>query len=289
MGSYRSSFGRNSAAAPRIGAWILFTTVLGGAGLVLGLTGIARPAQSAAQWLTEPLTVAVNGLTAPLADFAANVGSFGRLREENRTLRAENERLQVELARAREEGSRAAELADLLRIGNQLNGDQFTYAAIIARDAGPLRDVVAINRGTRDGVEEGMVVLGKGGALVGAVEKALDTRAWVRLITDPRSGVNARIQESRAPALASGSSDGRLRLEYLAQAAVVNAGDTVLTSGLGGSYPEGLLIGRVAKVEGGPLDVFKRVEVDPAVGLGSLETVAVLTSFRPLPIEGLGR
>lgn len=258
-------------------------------GLLMSRMGAAQPFQSVAQRVSEPVEAALRGATAPLADFVSNVGSYGRLRTENRDLRAENERLQVELARAREAENRSNQLADLLKIGEQMGSDRVTYAAIVAQDPSPLRNVVAINRGTADGVQAGMPVLGKGGALVGTVERARERVAWVRLITDAQSGVNAVIQESRAPALAAGAADRTLHMEFLAQGVVVKPGDTVMTSGLGGSYPAGLLIGRVAKVAGGSPEVFKQVEVEPAVQLASLETVAVLTGFQPTPVGAPGR
>jgi rod shape-determining protein MreC len=129
-----------------------------------------------------------------------------------------------------------------------------------------------------------MPVLGHGGALVGTVERVQEGMSWVRLITDPESDVNAVIQESRALALASGEAGGRLSMEFLAEGIEVKPGDTVLTSGIGGLYPKDLYIGRVAGVDGGTLDVFKRARVDPAVRLTSLENVAVLTSFQPLKL-----
>jgi rod shape-determining protein MreC len=269
--------------------WFVSVSLLAALGLLMSFTGAARPMQSVAQRVAEPAESALHGVTSPLADFVANVGSYGRLRDENRDLRAENERLRAELALAREDETRTTELSDLLKIADQLNGDRLIYAAIVARDPSAVRDVVAINRGTRDGVQNGMPVLGKGGALIGTVERSLDSVAWVRLISDPQSRVNVVVQESRALALAVGAADKTPRLEFLPQSASVKAGDTVLTSGLGGSYPAGLLVGRIGKVEGGPADTFKRVRIDPAVRLASLESVAVLTSFQPTPIEGLGR
>jgi rod shape-determining protein MreC len=269
--------------------WFVSVALLAALGLIMSFTGMARPVQSVAQRAAEPLESTLSDATAPLADFIANAGSYGRLRDDNRELRAENERLRSELALVREDQARAGELTDLLKIGNQLKGDQLTYAAIVARDPSAMRDVVAINRGTKDGVQDGMPVLGKGGALVGTVERTLDGVSWVRLISDSRSRVNIVVQESRAMALASGSADRDVGLEFLPQSAAVKEGDTVLTSGLGGAYPAGLLIGRVDKVEGGVAETFKRVTLEPAVRLASLETVAVLTSFRPASLEGLGR
>ena len=290
MGSYRGlSGGRTGPTVGRTVAWLGMVTALAVFGLLMSGTGAAGPVQSAAQRVGEPVTGALHAATAPLADFAANVGSYGRLRTENRELRAENERLQVELVRLREEEIRTAELADLAGLGDQLRGGRLVYAAIVQRDPNPLRDAVAINRGTRDGVQKGMPVLGKGGALVGTVETAHASVSWVRLITDAESAVNAIIQESRAYALAAGSAGRTLRLEFLAQGMTVKPGDNVVTSGLGRTYPAGRLIGRVAKVEGGPEETFRQVQVEPAVRLSSLESVAVLTSFLPAPIEGLGR
>lgn len=270
--------------------WFISVSLIAAVGLVMSFTGMARPLQSTVQRAVEPLEAAFHRATTPLTDFFGYAGSYGRLRQENRELLDENERLRAQLAQLREEEVRASELSDLLKISNQLSGDQITLAAIIARDPSALRDVVAINRGTRDGVRAGMPVLGKGGALVGTVERALEGVAWVRLVSDSQSRVNVVVQESRAMALAAGSAERIVRLEFLPQTATVNAGDTVLTSGLGGGYPAGLLVGRVGKVEGSPAGTFKRVTIEPAVRLSSLETVAVLTSFRPAPVvEGLGR
>lgn len=262
---------------------------LAGVGLLMSLTGAAQPLQSAAQRIAEPAEAALRPLSAPLTEGLATLTSFRRLRAENRELRLENERLRVALAQAREDDVRAAALTELLRLGSQFGSDKLTVANVIARDPTPMRAVVLIDRGTRDGVQNGMPVLGKGGALVGTVERALEGSAWVRLITDPKSAANAIVQESRWAAVAVGGPDHTVRMEFLEQGAEVKPGDTVLTSGLGGVYPPGLLIGRVAKVEGGPLDVFKRVQVEPAARLSSLESVAVLTGFHPTPIEGLGR
>lgn len=285
-GSYRSlRGGRSSTPSARPLTWFLLVAGIAAAGFVMSFTGAARPLQSAAQRAAEPATSALHGLTTPLADVIANAGSYGRLRSENRDLRAENERLRVELARVHENDTHAAELADLLNIGSQFGSDRVSYAMIIARDPSALRDVVEINRGTGDGVRQGMPVLGKGGALVGTIERTGATTSWVRLITDSRSSVNAIVQESRANAIASGAADHTLHLDFLAQDVVVKPGDTVLTSALGGAYPSGLLIGRVSKVEGGPQDVFKQVTIDPAVRISSLESVAVLTGFRPSPVQ----
>jgi rod shape-determining protein MreC len=153
---------------------------------------------------------------------------------------------------------------------------------VIGRDPNPQREVIEVSRGEADGVREGMPVLGRGGALVGTVERVGRGSSWVRLVTDPKSDVNAQLQESRVKALASGGPGGTLTIELLAQGIEVKPGDTVVTSGLGGMYPKELYIGRIAQVEGGTLDVVKKATIEPAVRLSTLESVAILTSFQPL-------
>lgn len=275
--------------APRTLTWFLGMMALAALGLVMSLTGAARPFQSSAQWVAAPLESAISRAINPVADFFANIGSYGNMRQENVELRQENERLRAALAQVQESENQAANLAELLNLSNQFQRDQLTFATIIARDPNPSRDVLAIGRGSDDGVQVGMAVLSKGGALVGTVEVAYARVSWVRLLTDRRSAVNAVVQETRAQALAAGAGETLLRMEFLSQGADLKPGDSVVSSGLGGSYPPGLLLGRVASVEGGPHEVFKKAQVEPAARLDDLEAVAVLTGFRPAPVEGIGR
>jgi len=263
-------------------SWLLSVAGIALCGFLLSAIGLAGPLQSSAQLLAEPIVAGLSRLTSPIVDVVGNAGSYSEIVNENRDLRLENERLRVDLARVREEGARAANADELLNI--KMQNQTLTLAAVIARDPTPLRDVIAINRGSGDGIRAGMPVLGRGGALVGTVERVQESSAWVRLITDPESDVNAVIQESRAAALAVGSPDGTLSMQFIVQGVEVKPGDTVLTSGLGGTYPRELLIGRIKRVEGGSLDVYKKAEVEPAVRLSSLENVAVLTSFQPLKL-----
>lgn len=270
----------------RTASWLVTVALIALAGFFMSAVGLAGPLRAGTQVVAAPVMGGVAGVTRPFVDFVGNVGSYGEIRGENRELRLENERLRADLARVREEQARAADVDELLNLRGQRPAETFVFAAIVGRDPNPLRDVIAIKRGTNDGVREGMAVLGRGGALVGTVERAEDGMAWVRLITDPRSDVNAVVQESRAQALASGQPGGKLAMQFLAQGVEVKPGDTVLTSDLGGSYPRGYVIGRIKNVEGGTLDVFKQAEIEPIVRLSSLETVAVLTSFQPLKLGG---
>jgi rod shape-determining protein MreC len=129
-------------------------------------------------------------------------------------------------------------------------------------------------------------VVTEGGSLVGSITRVFDDYAWITLITDPDSAVSAMVQESRAQGVVAGSYSRRLTMEFLLQAAVVNKGDMVLTSGIGGDFPPGLVIGRVSAVESSRQEIFKNVTVEPLASLSRLETVLVLTSFLPVQLQG---
>ena len=261
--------------------------------LLLGLLTIAVSQSSGStalrgvtQTAVSPLQDSLHAVFAPVADFVSNIGSANDLRQQNQKLQDDNQRLSAQVAQLQEQAIQNAQLRDLAGVAQQQPNQRFETVSVVARDASNLHDQVEIDRGTNDGIHAGMVVLGVGGALVGTVRQTLPDRAWVALITDSGSNVDAVVQESRALALVQGSVDKRLSMQFVGEGVDVKIGDTVLTSDLGGHYPAGLLIGRVSAVQGAPVDLFKTVSVDPAVRLDSLEHVLVLMSFSPSPAGG---
>lgn len=203
------------------------------------------------------------------------------LTSENESLRAENERLNSEIARLREETTQQEQLERLLDVKNSLANQQFLAAKVFAHDPSNLRQVIAIDRGRSDGIKVGMPVVTEGNTLVGTITKVEDDHAWVTLVTDVDSAVSGLTLESRAQGVVSGGYNRRLTMEFVAQDSTVHEGDTVMTSGLGGSYPAGLVIGRVTGVLGHPQEVFRQVKVEPLASLSKLETILVMTSFEP--------
>lgn len=265
--------------------WTISLLLLGLIALGLSRFGAADPLQSLAERIVSPLDAGVHAVFAPVADFVNNVGSYGDLRKENRSLQADNERLNAEVNQLREQQAQTGQLSALDQSAQLFPNADFVTANVIARDPSNIHDAVLIDKGTNDGLLAGMVAIGKEGSLLGTVSKAFSTTAWIRLTTDPDSDVNAEVQVTRAMAIVSGGLGHKLQLQFVAEGTDVKPGDTVVTSGLGGNYPKSLLIGRVSKVEGGPTDLFKKIQVDPAVRPGTLESVLVMTSFVPSRVD----
>ena len=274
---------------PRTMTW--FLVLLGAAllGLAMTATGVARPLQASVQRVAAPLESALHDAVAPLSEALSNIFRYKRLSSENEALRAENERLVALLAGSREATTQNLEQEAFQRLEARLGAGKVTRAGVIGSGTSPLRRTVAVDRGSRDGVVRGMAVLTLEGSLLGTVESVTESTSWVRLLTDPRSGVNGMLQESRARALVTASDKGDLRMDVQNQGVDVKPGDMVLTSGLGGMLPAALPIGRVQAVQGGPLEAFRTVIVEPAGRLTVAGGVAIYTGHRPTPMEGSGR
>jgi rod shape-determining protein MreC len=109
----------------------------------------------------------------------------------------------------------------------------------------------------------------------------------VQLITDPSSAVNVSLQTSQKDAILNGSVTGDLTVGMIPQDLDISTGDVVLTSGLGGEYPNNLLIGQVVGVRKLANDLFQSASIQPAVDFSSLQMVLVITNFKPVDITPL--
>jgi len=261
--------------------WVLAAAFLALITILLSQGGALDPLRNLALTVVSPLERGVRNAAEPVADALDRVGERQDLEEENRQLRQQIEELRAEIADLSEQQALSEGLQELLKVQEGRPDDQFLVARVIAKDPSNLKERIAIDRGSNDGVAEGMVVMSAASSLIGVVSSTLDDFAWVTLITDPNSSVNAMVMESRTQGVVSGTLHSGLRMELLPQDTQVQPGSTVATSGLGGNFPEALLIGEVVSVQGSPQDIFQKAEVQPAADLSRLENVLVLISFQP--------
>jgi rod shape-determining protein MreC len=243
--------------------------------------GLTRPLEDASFAVLSPVQAGLRSIAQPIANVVTNYGDVRDLTAENTSLRTENERLQAEIARLLEEATQREQLSRLLEVANSLEGHEFATARVISRDAGNLREQVAIDLGTSDGLRSGMPVVTEGNTLIGTVTRVEDDHSWVTLVSDAASAVSSLILESRAQGVVSGGYNRRLTMDFVTQDSAVKEGDTVVTSGLGGTYPAGLVIGKVTGVGGQRQDLFQSVTVEPLASFSRIETVLVMTSFVP--------
>lgn len=250
-----------------------------------GVNGPVHRVQRGVQAIVAPVSAVGEYATRPVRGFFAWAGDLGVSRSQLERLRRQNVELRrtvAELEEARLENERLRALlelpqtAELKRVG----------ARVIGRPQNSWENVVLIDRGSSDGVAVGMPVVGPSGGLLGQTIEVSSHAAKVRLLTDQRSGVAALVQATRAEGIARGSIDGKLTLNFVSVESTVKPGDVVITSGMGGVYPKGIVIGSVAEATSTANALYQSITLEPAVSLAGIEEVAIIVGAQPTPDFG---
>lgn len=231
-----------------------------------------------------PLQWGISGPAGSFSQFLNSIRSIHELREENARLREQVEILTRETVRVPELERENQELLAQIDLKRSRPEYQWLSAKVVYYDPSNLVQSITINRGSKDGVREGMTVITPA-ALVGRVVRTSPTTARVLLITDASSSVTAMIQNSRAKGVVNGQRREILLMKYIPQSEVVRTGDKVITSGIGGVFPEGILIGHIINVSQRDIDIFQEAQIEPAVDFGTLETVLVITNHLPMNLD----
>lgn len=148
-------------------------------------------------------------------------------------------------------------------------------AEVFARDPSNWFHILWINKGSDAGVEKDMVAVTPLGP-VGRVHRVFDDGASLILLTDVNSAIAVRLQSTRERGILEGRGDGTCSLKYISKKAEVKAGENVVTSGLDGIFPEGLLVGHVSEVRKEEGEMFQVINVIPAQDLNTVEEVVIL-------------
>lgn len=205
-------------------------------------------------------------------------------------VREENERLRAQLARVKDENLQYREAIVASERFQRLAGFRtrgevpMVPANVVAQDLSSWFRSVLVDQGSTSGIRPGMPVITDSG-VVGLVVGTTPRAAKVLLVTDPQSRIDAYVQRTRAQGTVQGSSSDLCDFEYVLRDQDVEAGDLLLTSGLGAVYPKGLVIGRVASVVRRPYGLFQVAQVEPAVDFRQLEEVFVILEQRELPAD----
>ncbi len=272
---------RGSSRLLTLGVLLILSMLILAAGL---RSEVMRPAISAVIAPLSPLMGLLTSGTDATLELFNEPEDYTALRQRTQELERLLAELQVEVVRLREIERDYYRLSGLVNYAAAHPDQELVTADVIARDTSGYLRWVIINRGARDGIREGNPVINERG-LVGRVERVAANAAWVRLAIDQASAINAFLQGSRAEGTVVGQLQGGLRMELIPQEAVVEEGDLVLTSGLGGSFPANIVIGQVVSVQRQQAALFQEAEVRPSVDFDDLRIVSVITSFEPLDLS----
>ncbi|MGA1825789.1 MAG: rod shape-determining protein MreC [bacterium] len=148
-------------------------------------------------------------------------------------------------------------------------------AQIIGKDSTSWSRTILLNKGSRVGIKINQPVVMHQG-LVGKVTRVTPSTSLVQLITDKNSHVAAIIQNSRVEGILVGKSQNTCILKYIERGADIQVGNRVLTSGMGGIFPKGLMLGVIDRIDKKPYELFQYAEISANVPFSRLEEVLVL-------------
>jgi rod shape-determining protein MreC len=216
------------------------------------------------------------------------IGWVKGIQESHLTLegyKVENERLRQKIVELEKERNRLLEaeatnrrLQQLLEFRSQMPSSGIT-ASIIAASASSWFKSCLLDKGSTNGIRKGMAVVTPLGAL-GRVVELFPHTAKVLLITDPNSGVDVIVQRTRARGIVSGSLENGPVMKYVKHSEDVQVGDRLVTSGLDGVFPRGMMVATVTTVRKQTVGLFQQIGVMPAVTLERTEQVLVVSALQ---------
>jgi rod shape-determining protein MreC len=250
----------------------------------LGLLAVGRLPALQPVWnvVETPLFTiqrAVSGLWRGVTNRNQSDPAVTELAQRLAELEAENEFLRAENLQLKENENEIRILSGLVNYAQSQPEAKYLAANKIGSDTSPFLTYLIFDKGSDDGVTRGMPVV-TGDGLVGRVVEVSATACKVLLITDPTSAVASRLQKSREEGMVIGQLGSGLEMQFITQQARIDTGEVVLTSGLAGAYPPGIVVGYVSGVEQLNFEVLQKAILTPAVDFSRLEIVLIITNFQ---------
>ena len=273
-----SRFFRNNGGLLLIAA-VLLAGVLAVGAYILGFD----PLTSALEVLTTPFRAASSAVANWTEEQYDRAFRYEELAAENEALRqrvAELERDAIAGQDAQRENER---MKDLLGLAEERPELQYRDAAVVRRSSDNWRSDLTIDRGTLGGVEVNDCVIDQYGHLIGVVTEVSPNSSRVIAILDPDLELGGRVARTDENAILEGDFtlmlEGLLRLAFVSEDAKLVTGDQVTTSGLGGVYPPGLVVGSVRTIYVEEDGISRYAQVEPAADIAGVQYVYVIVDY----------
>ena len=250
--------------------------------LYSGVTGNPSPVTRVVGFVTTPIQRLATGISGFFGRGLSYFTDFDALQAENEELKRQIADMQQtvrdaelaleENARLRQQAGQPERVRDLTTIS----------AEVIARNPGDWATTLTLDKGSSHGVVEGDIVTTVDG-MVGYVSEVQSNYCEITTVVDVEMQCGALITRTRETAIAEGDydlmADGNLRLSYLTDDASVVIGDTVETSGRGGLFPKGIMIGTVESVLPEDYGISDYAVIKPFVDVDTVSSVSIVTDF----------
>ncbi len=217
-----------------------------------------------------------------LSGFSVYFKTIDALREENEALRRELDEYKNLVYDAELIEEENDFLSDYLGLKEEHLDFSLEDAAVIGRESTNYRTLLTISKGTLHGIGVNMPIITDRG-LVGYITEVGATWSKAVVLTETATAVGGYIERSGALGVVEGTyelrTEGLCRMVYIEAESDIRIGDKVITSGIGGIYPRGLLVGRVSAIEVDEASRTLTAIIEPAADLASISKVMIVTEY----------
>ena len=269
------------------GLWVLFAAAVIAVALALMsvFSNTSSPLTNLANTIASPFRSAYTAVAEWFNDKQKYYQDYTGLEEENARLRQQIASMEAEIRQARDDSAENERLKELLGLQEERPDltEDIVLATITEHAVTNWAATLTISRGTNDGLEVGDCVIDETGALVGTISAVGTNWATILTLVDTDTSLGAQVFRTGDLGVAQGDvslmGENRLRLDYLPADCDLLGGDLVVTSGLGGFFPAGLVIGSVEELQMDDSGASSYAILAPAVDFSSLQQVVVIRSF----------
>lgn len=270
----------------KLAVFLITATLLGV--ICIGIYGGEKRAASTTERIGGDGASVPQGWISSVGNFFGGIGDyFGsnkKLREENERLKNENTNLQKQIndnAGMQDENDELRQMLDLKKTQVDLT---LIAASVSAKDPSGWYSTFTIDKGMSDGIKEDQPVVNSNRELIGRIGRTGDNWAEVVTLLDPQASIGAMVKRSGAIGILEGNTELRYsnksRFGYLSRDTDITTGDYLETSGQGGIYPKGLIIGKIDEVKDDSSTMSRYAEVSICAEVSSVKEVFVISAFK---------
>jgi rod shape-determining protein MreC len=243
---------------------------------VLNLSGFSKNVKNFFYLVSSPVQKNLWQQGQKISDLFETIAEIKNLKKENEELKLRNQELMVQIAQLIELRKENEILRTALGIGLEKDF-KLNLAEVVGKDIS--QDSILINKGSKHGIPKNFPVITQQKALVGKVSEVYENFSRVMLISNKESFFDAKILENDISGVVKGRGGLQLLLDFVPHEKEIEEGDIIITTSLGGIFPQGLLVGQIEKVEKSDIEPFQQAKIKPAFDIGKLKTLFVIIEF----------
>ncbi len=229
-------------------------------------------------WFSAPIQKVLWRAGDSTSDFFQGIVRVKTLKQELDELKLENQELLSQVVGLKNLKKENETLRQALGLGLQ-EDFKLVLVEIISKDIS--QDFILIDKGAKDGIAEDMPVITQQRVLIGKISEVYEGFSKVMLISHKESSFDAKIQkeEKDISGVVRGQGNFRILFDLIPREENLSQGDIVVTSVLGGIFPEGLLVGRIKQIKKNDVEPFQQAEIEAFFNISQIETLFIILGF----------